>query len=127
MSTLKDQIESDVSAVFQNTEEFAETWTQWPAGVEASAATVVVNPDFPIGQENTGTKRLTNRGDEQETNFEISVASTVAVTERDVWIDENSIQYQTVAVGPIEGSMRRLLIQRNDKDHTSRPSGGTLL
>lgn len=125
--TLKAQIASDVSAVFLNEDEFAESWTQWPEGDEESALTVVVVPDYPIEFEDPGAKRVTTRGEEQVTRFEIYVSGDVTVSAKDVWFDENDVKYQTLEVGPIDGSMRRITIQRNDKDHTSRPGAGHLL
>lgn len=38
--TLADLIKSDVDDVFLDTDEFAESVTHWPAGVEANAATI---------------------------------------------------------------------------------------
>ena len=73
MTTLKQQIASDVSAVFLDTDEFAETWTQWPRGVEANAASVVVVPDLPMAE------RKTHRGEEQIQKPEIWVADSVTV------------------------------------------------
>ena len=121
MTTLKQQIASDVSAVFLDTDEFAETWTQWPRGVEANAASVVVVPDLPMAE------RKTHRGEEQIQKPEIWVADSVTVHEKDVWIDEGATAWQAVVIYPVEGDMRRIEIQKNDKDHTSRPGSGQLL
>lgn len=127
MTTLKDQIASDVSTVFLNTEEFAETWKQWPQGDQGRVTAVTVVPDYRTDFENAGTSRSTERGDEQVTRFEIYVPDSVTVTAKDVWLDESEHQYRTVEVGPLDGSMRRLTIQRNDIDHISRPGAGQLL
>lgn len=126
MTTLKAQMASDVSAVFQNTDEFAETWKHWPEGVAANETTVVVNPDFPMGEDGTVQRELT-RGDEQVIRFKIWIANSVTVTTKDVWLNEDDTQFQTITVGEVEEGMRPITIQRNDKDHSSRSGAGTLL
>jgi hypothetical protein len=121
--SLRDLIEADVESVFLNTDDFAEAWTQWPQGDSGRAVSVTVVPDLPL----TATMRSTRRGDEQVTRFFIHVAESVAVTPKDVWLDENGNQHPTIEVGRIDGGMRQIALQRNEKDHTSRPGAGQLL
>ena len=122
--TLKSQMTSDVSAVFLDTDEMAESWTQWPQGVESNAATVTVVPEIPVSEP---AERRLDRGDEQRIEIEIWLASSVTVHVDDVWLDENSNRYDATALHPIEKGMRRVTVVRIDKQHTSRPGAGVLL
>lgn len=112
--TLSSLITSDVSGVFLNTDDFAETVTHWPLGVSANAASVTAV--FIEGQGGSeDPRRDLSRGEEVVHRARLYVPSGTSTDERDIWV-VNSVQWQTLAVGPTEGGMTTVQLQRNDRE-----------
>lgn len=127
MTTLKAEMQADVAAVFQNTDEFAETWEHWPGGDSGSAVSATVIPNYPSESQGQAEERSTSRGLEQVRKFTIYVADSLTLTSEDAWQDEGGNEFQTLTIGESEEGLIPVVIQRNDKNHTSRPGQGQLL
>ena len=102
---LSDLIAADASAVFLNTEDFAETVTHRPLGNDgddvAVTAIVVWDKAGENGDGGKGTK-LSGR---------LDVAGSLAVAETDQWV-VGGVLYQTLSIGEPQGGLRMVMIQR---------------
>lgn len=118
--TLKALIAADVSNVFLNADEFAESVTRWPQGYEGSAVTVtaVWEPDDVDRDATMDGERYTQDGT-------LNVSSSVSVHREDVWVIGDE-QYATTSTGKVEGGLRSLRLRRVSKVSTSRHRGGKL-
>lgn len=113
-------IEQDADEIFFNTDEFAETVTQWPSG-EAGSATSITAVFIP-----EESRRELQRGDEIVRPAVLWVDRSVSVTTKDVY-EINDVCYQAIKFDAAEYGARRIELKRNEKDHTSRPGSGALL
>lgn len=116
----RDMIEQDADQIFFNTDEFAETVVHWPAGEAGSAVNITA---VFIPEES---RRELQRGYEVVRPAMLWVDNSVSVTSQDVYV-VGGICYQVIRFDAVEYGARRVELQRNDKSHTSRPSGGALL
>lgn len=116
----REMVERDTDNVFFNTSEFAQTVTHWPGG-DSGSATSITGVFIP-----EESRRELVRGEEIVRPAVLWVDDTATITAKDVFVIDGS-NYQTLKFDAVEYGARRIEVQRNDKDHTSRPSGGTLL
>lgn len=111
--TLKTEIAADTTAVFLDTDDFAETVTHRPADDSDNDTDVTV---VFIEERRTDTKE-TNKGAKYVRNAVIWVASSVTVTKKDTWI-HNSEKWQTVAEGRTQGGMKQVMVTRGEQIKT---------
>jgi hypothetical protein len=116
----REMVEADLDTVFFNTNEFADTVTQWPQGDAGRAVEVTA---IFIPEES---RRELRRGEEIVRPAVLWVKASVEVHHKDQW-EIGGETYQTLKFDPLEHGARRVEIQRNDKSHTSRPGAGQLL
>ncbi|MEQ8636907.1 hypothetical protein [Gimesia maris] len=110
--SLKDLIAADVSNVFLNTNEFAETVTHWPAGVEDDEEdrTVIFFESPPFVEKRDRGKYLVRKA-------RLKIASSVTIRKSDVWF-RNSARWETVLPeDPIHG-FRNVHLVRTEKIKT---------
>lgn len=118
--TLKALIAADVSNVFLNTDEFAESVTRWPQGYEGSAVTVtaVWEPDDVSHQFSGDGESYTQEGS-------LHVVSSMTIHREDVWIIGDE-RYATVDTGKVEGGLRSLRLRSVNKILTKRHNSGEM-
>lgn len=105
MTTLKAQIASDVSAVFLNEEEHADSVTRYPLGDTAAGepVTAIWEEDDP--------QQLLKSGKESERMGTLSIAEDQTADDRDRWLINSEI-WDAVTVGRIEEGMKTVRVKR---------------
>lgn len=116
--TLAEQIVADVSTVFLNADEFAESVTRHVAGV-ADAGTDVAATGIFIED---AADRSYETGDKITRTATLQIAETVSITDRDAWtIRSQRWETQKGEYGPrVDGGMRTIRLERVEKIQTSR-------
>lgn len=116
--TLAEQIEADVSSVFLNTDEFAESVTRHVAGI-ADAETDVSATGVFIED---AADRQYETGDQIVRMATLQIAETVTVADRDAWTIRS--QRWDICNGEygqrVDGGMRTIRLKRVEKIQTSR-------
>jgi hypothetical protein len=112
---------ADVSGVFLNTSDFAESITHRPGGVSANdtAVTVVFIPD----EGTTANRKDSSTGEARVSTATIHAATTLAVAAADQFV-RNSEVWSVLAIGPDESGMQMIKIQRVDEDRRNTRSRG---
>lgn len=118
--SFRDMVSADTDTIFFNTEEFAESVVHWPGG-DSALATSITALFIP-----EDSRRDVMRGEEIVRPAVLWTKDEIAITRKDAFI-VNGITYQTLKFDAVEYGARRVELQRNDKDHTSRPGAGQLL
>ena len=123
--TLADQMASDVSDVFLNTDEHAETITRVPAsGDPVTGIAAVWEPEdsrMRAAQNDVvhdSGKALVWRG-------RLYVSSDLTVAETDSWTIDGE-NWECMEIGKPSGGMLAIDLQRKDRKHTNRSSGKLL-
>lgn len=113
--SLATQIQSDVSDVFLNTSDFAESVTRYPLGATGSPESVTaVFAERDASQDTT-------RGDDNNRTATIHVASSVDADPRDTWLI-NSEVWETTAVKGSGDGMAVIELRKRERMRT-RPVG----
>lgn len=112
--TLKAQMAADVDSVFLNTDDFAATIQQQPAGVVANEIDVVAIfiPADPMRDDDRGEGEI-HRG-------ELYLADSVTVHLDDTWTI-NAQTWKTERNGDVEDGMRCVRVVRRDPIYTTHP------
>lgn len=107
--TLKELMAADVSGVFLNTDDFAESITHWPANVEDDAVsrTVVFIEDSPVTVKKDGGKAFYR-------NATIRIESDVTITKKDAWF-RNGERWETEVEGRDVGGMKQVQVVRVER------------
>lgn len=111
--TLADLITADVSTVFLNTSDFAESITHRPGGVSANdtAVTVVFIPD----QGSTANRKDDTTGEARVSTATIHAATSLGIAAADQFV-RNSEVWSVLTVGPDSGGMQKVAVQRVTED-----------
>ena len=116
MTTLKEQIASDVSSVFLNTDEHADSITRYPLGDTAAGEPVtgIFEEDDP--------KQLLQAGREIERMGTLHISEYQTADGRDRWKINDEI-WDAESVGRIEDGMKTVRLRRIIEEfrNTTRP------
>lgn len=109
--TLSTEITADAS-LFLDTDDFGESITHWPAGVEVDAAsrTVIFVEMDRVDEDQT-------KGKQYLRNAVIHIASAVTITKKDVWF-RNSERWETKIAGKNVSGMREVQLTRIERVKT---------
>ncbi len=116
MPSFQEQLADHVTNVFLNTDQFAVTYTQYPAGNSGSPVSVkgVFQEFKPV--------RNMEAGEAVDKTAELEIPESVAVAEKDVWVI-NGEEWQTESVGDPQYGSRIIQIFRFIIDHRTNSQG----
>ena len=118
--TLKDLMAADVSGVFLNTSDFAETITHRPGGVAASDTPVTVV--FEQSEGDGANRKDDSTGEARVSTATIWAATSLGVAATDQFV-RNSEVWSVLTVSPNEEGMQRCMVQRVSEDRVTRMRG----
>lgn len=111
--TLADLMASDVTGVFLNTSDFAESITHRPGGVPASDTTATVV--FDQGTGNGDNRKDSSAGEARVSTATVYAAASLAVAAGDQFVRDSEV-WAVTTVAPDESGMQRCMVQRVDED-----------